>query len=36
MYDELSNQAQKDLKDFAKHNPEVKQPKKEETQQIRR
>ena len=33
---DISNQTQKDLKDFAKHNPEVKQPKKEETQQIRR
>lgn len=32
----ISQQTQKDLKDFAKHNPEVKQPKKEETQQIRR
>ncbi|MCT2884817.1 ImmA/IrrE family metallo-endopeptidase [Lentilactobacillus parabuchneri] len=36
IHEEISNRTQKDLKDFAKHNPEVKQPKKEETQQIRR
>ena len=36
VHQEISNRTQNQLKDFAKHNPEVKQPKKEETQQIRR
>ncbi|MZJ75712.1 hypothetical protein GT624_23715 [Enterobacter hormaechei] len=36
VHQEISNRTQNQLKDFAKHNPEVKQPEKEETQQIRR
>ncbi|MCT3263030.1 LtrC, partial [Lactiplantibacillus plantarum] len=36
VHQEISNRTQNQLKDFVKHNPEVKQPEKEETQQIRR
>lgn len=36
VHQEISNRTQNQLKDFAKHNPEVEQPEKEETQQIRR
>jgi hypothetical protein len=36
VHQEITNRTQNQLKDFAKHNPEVKQPEKEETQQIRR
>lgn len=36
VHQEISSRAQNQLKDFAKQNPEVKQPEKEETQQIRR
>lgn len=36
VHQEISNRTQKQLKDFAKQNPEVKQPEKKEAQQIRR
>lgn len=36
VHQEISDRTQKQLQDFAKQNPEVKQPEKEETQQIRR
>lgn len=36
IHEEISNRTQKQLKAFAEQNPEIKQPEKEETQQIRR
>jgi len=36
IHHEISNRTQKQLKAFAKQNPEIKQPRQDESQQIKR